>query len=167
MVTTGLRVGEVQTAEVKDIETTTGIALLYIKGKGRDTKDSFVVLEPSVLDAIDSYLKARGNYEGSLFKGLSNRSNGKMAKDSISRIIKTRFKAIGLDNPRYTAHSLRHTAGTLSILSGAKLEETQQLLKHSNINTTMIYNHSLDAMQNIAGKKLVARLNEEIRNYTI
>ena len=66
-----------------------------------------------------------------------------MTTKSISRIIKDIFKVNNLDSDRLTAHSLRHTCATLNILNGGTIEETQQLLRHSNINTTMIYNQSL------------------------
>ena len=46
------------------------------------------------------------------------------------------------------AHSLRHTAVTLSLLAGKPLEEVQQFARHANMATTMIYNHALDKAKN-------------------
>ena len=43
---------------------------------------------------------------------------------------------------------LFETAGTLALLNGASPREVQQLLRHSNINTTMIYAHELDRAKN-------------------
>ena len=71
-----------------------------------------------------------------------------MTTRSISRIIKTRLKGAGYNSDRLTAHSLRHTAVTLSLLSGRSLAEAQQFARHANIATTMIYNHSLDKAKN-------------------
>ena len=56
----------------------------------------------------------------------------------------------GYNSDRLTAHSMRHTAGTLALLNGATPREVQQLLRHSNINTTMIYAHELDRARNNA-----------------
>jgi site-specific recombinase XerD len=43
-----------------------------------------------------------------------------------------------------SAHSLRHTAGTLGLRAGADLRKVQDLLGHSNPSTTAIYAHVND-----------------------
>ena len=40
-----------------------------------------------------------------------------------------------------TAHSLRHTAGTLALKTGADLRQVQDLLGHADPRTTSIYAH--------------------------
>lgn len=54
----------------------------------------------------------------------------------------------GYDSDRLTAHSLRHTAITLSLKNGESLQEVQQFARHTNINTTLIYAHNLEREQN-------------------
>ena len=76
----------------------------------------------------------------------------------ISLIIKKRLKAAGYDSDRLTAHSLRHTAATLNLLNGASLEETQQLLRHTSINTTMIYVHALERAENNSEARIAAAI---------
>jgi integrase/recombinase XerC len=71
-----------------------------------------------------------------------------MTTRSISRIVKDRLIEAGFDSDRLTAHSLRHTAATLNLLNGGTVEETKQLLRHSNINTTLIYSHALERAKN-------------------
>ena len=39
---------------------------------------------------------------------------------------------------------MRHAAATLNLLNGGTVEETRQLLGHTNINTTLIYSHALE-----------------------
>ena len=159
MINTALRVHEIHLADVKDIDTNSGKALLHIQGKGRESKDSFVILEANVLASIYDYLTARGNHEGALFKGLSNSSKDRLAKGSISRIVKEAFRSIGLDTPKLTAHSTRHTAITLSLIGGASIQEAQAMARHSNINTTLIYAHNLDRISNSAESKINSLLN--------
>jgi len=72
--------------------------------------------------------------------------------------VKKAFKASGYDSDRLTAHSLRHTAGTLNLLNGGSLEDTQQLLRHSNINTTMIYLHHIDRAKNQSEERIAGAL---------
>ena len=62
----------------------------------------------------------------------------------INSIAENAMRNIGIDDRRHSAHSLRHTAATLALLNGKKLANVQQTLRHSNINTTMIYAHALE-----------------------
>ena len=151
MMTTGLRTISVVSADVGDIRVVGDSMVLYYKGKGHDEKSVYVKLAYPVEEAIREYLKARGSARADepLFTSDANRNNGeRMTTRSISRIAKTQMIGAGFDSDRLTAHSLRHTAATLNLLSGGTVEETQQLLGHSNINTTYIYVHALERVNN-------------------
>ena len=56
--------------------------------------------------------------------------------------------AAGYNSSFLTAHSLRHTAGTLAIQNGATLEQAQQFLRHSSIESTMVYYHEKERAEN-------------------
>jgi integrase/recombinase XerD len=154
---TALRTIEAQRANIEDIRSEGGATLLYIQGKGRDSKDAFVLLTENALRPIRKYLKARGETKESepLFISLSDRNHGgRLSTRSISRIAKTSLVKAGYDSSRLTAHSLRHTAVTLSLLGGASLQYAQQLARHSNINTTLIYAHNIDRINKAAEKNI-------------
>ena len=153
MLTTGLRTIEITRADISDITTVSGATVLFIQGKGRDDKDEYVKLAPQVESAIKTYLDARGAVQGTapLFASTSNNNTGKrITTRSVRQIAKSAMIEAGYNSDRLTAHSLRHTAGTLALLNGASTREVQQLLRHSNINTTMIYAHELDRARNNA-----------------
>ena len=78
---------------------------------------------------------------------------------TVSGIAKSAMRAIGLDDRRHTAHSLRHTAVTYALLGGAKVEEAQEMARHANINTTLIYSHHVDRIQNAAERKIESILD--------
>jgi len=161
MTTCGLRTVEVMRADVGDIRTAGDSAALYIQGKGRDSKDEYVKLPATVETAIRAYLQARGKVSASspLFASASDRNDGeRLTTRSISRIVKGRMRAAGLDSDRLTAHSLRHTAATLNLLNGGSLEETQQLLRHTNINTTMIYLHHISRANNNSESRIASAI---------
>lgn len=146
-VTGGLRTIEISRADIKDLSVAGGSAALYVQGKGQTEKTDFVKLAPPVDRAINAYLKARGETDPTapLFASTSNNSaGGRLSTRSISAIIKGTMQRAGYDSDRLTAHSLRHTAATLNLLNGGSLQETQQLLRHSSINTTTIYAHNLE-----------------------
>lgn len=151
MITGGLRTIEVSRANIEDIRTLGDSTVLYIQGKGRQEKTDYVKLPEPVEDAIRAYLKASGisDVKSPLFKSTSHNSiGGRLSTRTISGIVKECLKNAGYDSDRLTAHSLRHTAGTLNLKNGGSLEETQQLLRHTNINTTMIYLHHLEREAN-------------------
>lgn len=146
-VTGGLRIIEMQRADIQDIATIKGQQVLYIQGKGRDEKDEYIKLIPEVAAAINDYLQSRPAYKKNdpLFTGTSNRGKGqRLAEPSISRIIKGVFREAGFDSGKLTAHSLRHTSNTLLFKSGADLYTVQQHARHSDPKTTEIYIHAVD-----------------------
>jgi integrase/recombinase XerC len=151
MVTCGLRDIEVARANIEDMRTLGDQTVLYVQGKGRVEKTEFIQVTEPVEKAIRDYLKTRGDVAGTepLFSSQSNNhQGGRLTTRAISGTVKTHLKKAGFNSSRLTAHSLRHTAVTLSLLAGRKLEEVQQFARHANISTTMIYNHSLDRMKN-------------------
>lgn len=157
MLRTGLRTIEVARALREDISRQGGETILFIHGKGRDSKDELVLLTEHTLGPIEEYLKARGSIknEDPLFASHSTKNFGKrLTTRSVSRIVKTRFKAVDLDDSRLTAHSLRHTAITLSLLAGATPQEARAMARHSDINTTLVYAHNINRIKQAPEKKI-------------
>jgi len=151
MVTTGLRTISVIRADIGDIRAAGDETALYYQGKGHEEKADYVKLAEPVEEAIRAYLTARGetDVKAPLFASISNKNSGeRMTTRSVSRVAKDHLIEVGLESDRLTAHSLRHTAATLNLLNGATVEETQQLLGHANINTTLIYSHALERAKN-------------------
>ena len=153
MLTAGLRTIEICRANVGDIRVINGASILYVQGKGRSEKAESVRLAPQVVSLIQKYLKARGKVEkdSPLFVSTSNRcKNSRLDTQTIRKMIKANLREIGLDSSRLTAHSLRHTAATTMILAGVELAKVQMVLRHKNINTTMIYNNAIERLKNTA-----------------
>lgn len=157
MSSNGLRDIEVSRANVEDLRTRGENTVLYIQGKGHEEKSDYVILGAKTETALRDYLKARGEYKDGdpLFTSVSNHANGgRLTTRSISRTIKNTMKDAGYNSSRLTAHSLRHSAATNALLAGKGIEEVQQFMRHSNINTTMIYNHALEKDNNTCAKTL-------------
>jgi integrase/recombinase XerC/integrase/recombinase XerD len=163
LVRTGLRTIEVIRANIEDIRQEGGEAVLWIQGKGRDAKDAFVLLTNETLAPIYDYLQARGEAEDGdpLFTSASDRNRGeRLSTRTIRRIVKDHLRKIGLNSGRLTAHSLRHTAITLSLKAGATVQEAQAFGRHSNINTTLIYAHNIDRIAQAPERKIDVILAE-------
>ena len=161
MITGGLRTIEVVRADIGDLRTAGNSTVLFVQGKGHEEKTDFVKISPQVEKAIRAYLKARGQAADTepLFTSLSHNSAGqRLTTRSISGMVKERMRAAGYDSARLTAHSLRHTAVTLSLLAGKDITEVQQFARHANLATTMIYNHALDKAKNSCGEAVAAAI---------
>lgn len=153
MLTTGLRTIEVSRANIEDMRTVGDSTVLYIQGKGRDDKNEYVKIAPPVETAIREYLMKReaAAADEPLFTSTSHNNQGqRLTTRTIRDICKKAMQKAGYDSDRLTAHSLRHTAATQALMSGATLRQVQEMMRHRNINTTLIYMHDLDRQQNNA-----------------
>lgn len=151
MLTGGLRDKEVSEANIGDIHVLGNCQVLYLKGKGRDEKEDYVKLTYETCNALIVYLEGRTGLTSAapLFASTSHNNQGdRITTRSISSTVKSYLRSAGLDSPRLTAHSLRHTAITLAMLNGCDITEVQQFARHSSINTTMVYAHQLDRINN-------------------
>lgn len=158
MVTSGLRTIEVIRADIEDIRTVGNNQVLYIQGKGKNEKDNFIKLAKPIYQAILNYLNL-SKHKGALFVSTSNNSkDNRLSTWTIRETFNSYLKALGMKTDRLTAHSLRHTTATLNLLNGGTLEETKDLLRHENINTTLIYSHHLDRMSNQSEERLASLL---------
>ncbi len=151
MATTGVRTIELLRANVGDIRTAGDSVVLYVQGKGKTDKADYVKLSAPIEQLIRVYMATRNSNKAGdpLFQSISTNSVGsRLTTRSIRRIVKRHFVAAGYDSDRLTAHSLRHSAVTRSLLAGVELAEVQKFARHANINTTMIYNHAIDKANN-------------------
>ena len=143
---TGLRTIEVVRANVEDITFKGGQRILRVWGKGRDDKDTFVVLTDKAYAPIRAYLDTRksATLKEPLFISTSNRNLcGRLTTRTISKICKEGLCAIGLDAHEYTAHSLRHTTAVMLLKHGT-LSDVQSVLRHASPVTSQIYTKSIE-----------------------
>jgi integrase/recombinase XerD len=144
-----LREVEIHRADLADLSTVGNYQVLQVQGKGSTEKDDVAVIAAlQAQDALDDWLMVRGRKPGALFVSLSDRSAGsRMSTRAIRDLVKY-LRAAGVVDPRKTLHSLRHSAATNAIRHGAPLQKVQSLLRHASIDTTMIYFHETDRLDN-------------------
>lgn len=151
MLSCGLRSIEVVRLDCGDIEKRRGKIFIRVHGKARDGKVDKVQLPPQVYSLIQDYLKLRGKVKADepLFTATSHRNAGqRLETQTISRLAKKSFRAVGIDSPRITCHSCRHSAATNMLIFGVDIAKVQQVLRHRNPATTQIYRHDLDEFNN-------------------
>ena len=124
---------------------------LRVEGKGSIRT---VPLRSDLAEVLWQYLKAREEAgesltpESPLFVAVGNRFGGRrLSRRGIRWIVDQYLEASGLKHANgrtLSAHSLRHTAGTLGLRAGADLRQIQDLLGHKDPKTTALYAHVQD-----------------------
>lgn len=127
-----------------------------------------VPLTAAIASLLLEYLEAREatgeslNPSHPLFIAVGNRAGGKrLSRRGIRAIVDGYLKQVSLKHApgrTISAHSLRHTAGTLALRSGAELRQVQDLLGHADPRTTCIYAHVADRWENNPALRLGIKL---------
>lgn len=141
----GLRVSELVDVDLKDLGDE---AELVVRGKGN--KERRVFIGRPARAAIKGYLrdgrpqllsgKARS---GALFL---NRDGGRLSVRSVQKLVRSYAVKAGIEQRAYP-HLLRHSFATHMLDNGAELRVVQELMGHSNVNTTQIYTHVTEQRQ--------------------
>jgi len=136
---TGLRVSELVSLKVSDVQLEAG----YLRCFGKGSKERVVPLGKSAIRVLEDYLGqarpklARGRAVPHVF--LSRRGGG-MTRQNFWRLLRRRAGAVGV-HPRLSPHVVRHSFATHLLERGADLRSVQLLLGHADISTTQIYTH--------------------------
>ncbi|MDL2319830.1 tyrosine-type recombinase/integrase [Alistipes sp. OttesenSCG-928-B03] len=141
MLTNGLRACEVERINISDFDINRGRMVLHIQRKGKVDKRDMVALPPMIGELFEDYIADRDfAADDPLIISHAHGGGGRrLAKVTISAIIKQRLRDIGIDRPDITAHSLRHTCGSLLVESGEDIETIRDMLGHTDTQTTRIY----------------------------
>ena len=131
----GLRVSEVCSLEVSDIDST---RMLIHVHEGKQSKDRYVMLSDRLLGALRFYWKKALPSGPYLFPGVIP---GKPITDgAVRRALRQAVTKCGLTK-RITPHSLRHAFATHLLETGTDIRTIQRLLGHASIQTTARYTY--------------------------
>ncbi len=139
MYASGLRVSEVTTLGVGDVQFQVGC--LVVRGKG--DKERLVPVHDRALAALRDYLNSARQ---ALLKGrrreevFLNVRGGQLSRMGVWKIIKKYVTLAGIKG-HVTPHTLRHTFATHLLEGGADLRSVQLMLGHADISTTEVYTH--------------------------
>ena len=158
----GCRSVEMYRANLGDISESYGQHYLKLDGKNSIRT---VILRPDLGEEIARYRQARVksgekvNADRPLFISLSNRCYGqRLSRRGIGYIVDSYLSECGLKysdlDRSLSPHSLRHTAGTLSLQNGSSLREVQDFLGHADPKTTATYTHILGNQDNNPAAKI-------------
>jgi integrase/recombinase XerD len=142
---TGLRVSELTSLRVMDLDTKIGC----VRCIGKGDKERIVPVGRKALAIVEKYLRhgrialiatTRGTAGAFLFV---NRRGGRISRVGVWKIFSSYGRKAGLRVP-LTPHMLRHSFATHLLERGADLRSVQLMLGHSDISTTQIYTHVVE-----------------------
>ena len=132
---TGVRVSELVSLNVGDVDLTTAQAI--VTGKGNKTR--IVPIGKFALAALRKWLDSReySSREQPLFTG---RGQHRIAVRTVQDRVK-KIGVVGLGTDELHPHLLRHCFASHLLESSGDLRSVQELLGHEDISTTSIYTH--------------------------
>lgn len=166
MALTGLRVIEVHNLNLSDLirdENDPGIQVL-----GKGNKNRYIPLPLQLYELLLEYEKIfrpkpkSGHSNAFFLSKMGTRISRRRIQEVVEETFNQLIKKPGfeyLEQKRLSAHKLRHTFGTDMVRSGADLVTIQQLMGHTNLNTTQIYTHVSNE------QKQKAMRNKDISRY--
>lgn len=148
---TGLRVSELVT-----LPASVGLRdepFILVMGKGE--KERLTPLSDPAREALNAYHGVRADFlpwdrvketwSESPYLFPSRGKEGHLTRQRFGQSLKDLALKSGLDPKAVSPHVLRHAFASHLLANGADLRIVQQLLGHSDITTTQIYTHVLDA----------------------
>ncbi len=136
MYATGVRVSELVTLDVRDVDMEN--AMLQVGSGARQRR---VPLTPSAMTALADYLaRARTRYGAAADNGplFVNPRGAQLTRQGVWLILKQYVKQAGIETP-VTPHSLRHSFAAHRLAEGSSLQEIQRMLGHAHLTTTLVY----------------------------
>lgn len=136
---TGIRVSELTSIELSDIDNSLGI--VKVMGKGR--KERYVPFGSFAQSALESYMK---NSRPLLMKKKNHQAlfvnlRGDPITDrGVRHVLNRMMEEAAIDGKIYP-HMIRHSFATHMLSNGADIRTVQELLGHSQLSSTQVYTH--------------------------
>ena len=142
---TGIRVGELSSLDIGDLDLDKGEVTLKIKKK---RSNRVLYLDDEAIAALQRWLVARKNRKGAESKALFlSKVGSRIKKRSIEEVIEKHAERVGLHNPgarledRFTPHCCRHWFVTHLLRAGMSRDFVKELRGDTRGEAIDIYNH--------------------------
>ncbi len=140
---TGMRISELCSLKISDVNLYDGTILIYGKG---DKERRIQIGNESVIRILTEY---KDNFRTEMQSGINffvNQSGKTLSDQSVRRMI-NKYTSLASIEQHITPHMFRHTFATSLLEADVNIRYIQEMLGHSSINTTEIYTHVTVAKQ--------------------
>jgi len=140
MYSAGLRISELTSLQIQDIDLENGWARVIGKG----SKERYCPVGGKAVEAVRTYLPAREMILNSHPRSAENKAlflnnrGGTLSARHVRRIMKAFLDSANLGRDA-SPHALRHSFATHLLQGGADLRSIQEMLGHSSLSTTQRY----------------------------
>lgn len=132
---TGCRVSELCSANIKDIDFENKKAIVLGKGN----KERYVYLSDEACESLIKYLRTRQDNNEALFL---NRKKNRINPSGIRWILHNIENKTGVEDIH--PHRFRRTLATNLLDEGMAIQDVSRLLGHTNVGTTQVYYYQTD-----------------------
>jgi len=132
---TGMRISEALSLDKNDID----FEQRETKIIGKGDKERTVYFTKRAIGWIKKYLRARDDSNEALF--ISHCEAKRWTRDSAQTVIARFSEKVGIE---FSAHTIRHTAGTQLLFNGTDIKTIQIFLGHESIQTTARFYLGID-----------------------
>ncbi len=129
MYSSGLRLSECLKIRKEDVNIDEKVGIIKA---GKGNKDRFFILSEKLIVDLQEYLAT--HQESLIFSGRKGHLNSR----TVEKIVNNTAKKAGISKRVY-CHLLRHSFATHLLEAGVDIRKIQELLGHSNLQTTQIY----------------------------
>ncbi|MBI2550314.1 tyrosine-type recombinase/integrase [Candidatus Woesearchaeota archaeon] len=126
----GLRVSECCSLKVNDLEIAQKVGWVR---DGKGGKDRIFILSEGIIEGLRNYINGKNTEH--IF---TNKAGTALTPRNVQKIVATSAKRAGIGKT-VSPHTLRHSFATHLLESGESIRKIQELLGHSNLQTTQIY----------------------------
>lgn len=160
----GLRVSEVVRLELDDLPPGEPRKLIVRRSKGGRTRT--VILVESSLEILDAWLAVRDKHADTqcttVFVSFCVSQPGTpLSRDGARWIVNGYLKELGYYREGLSCHALRHAHATHVMAAGGNIVALAQEMGHASVETTGVYTHVADAVEQNPAALLMKRENND------
>ncbi len=140
---TGMRVSEICSLNINDVD----IARQIVKVRGKGKKERIVPFNNVARRKLEKYLEIREKLLRKSRNGVSspeafflNYRGGRLTDRSVRRILEKYITQLAIKR-KVSPHTIRHSFATHLLNNGADLRTIQELLGHASLSSTQKYTH--------------------------